>query len=64
MNRRPAKISAALRMVTRAALLAAVIVGPLAAVHNVEAGSSSIIESSLKHGSGAGLVLMVGLQRS
>lgn len=48
----------------RFALLAAMLLAPLMAVHAVQAGADNFIEDSRKLSSGAGLVLVVGLQRS
>ena len=47
----------------RFALLAMVLLGPLAAMQSLAAGPDSFIEDSRKLSSGAGLVLVVGLQR-
>jgi len=47
----------------RFALLAAMLLAPLAAMHAVQAGADNFIEDGRKLSSGAGLVLVVGLQR-
>ena len=48
----------------RAALLATALFLPLMAMHSVQAGSTTVIEDTYKRSSGAGLVLVVSLQRS
>ena len=47
----------------RFALLAAMLLAPVAAMHAAQAGADSHIEDSRKFSSGAGLVLVAGLQR-
>lgn len=48
----------------RAAFFALALFAPLAAMQAVEASSQAVIEDSRAMPSGAGLVLLVGLQRS
>ncbi|MCB1453804.1 MAG: hypothetical protein KDJ43_09165 [Rhizobiaceae bacterium] len=48
----------------RAALIAAAVAAPMLAVQNVRAGTSQFIGETPSMSSGAGLVLMVSLQRS
>ncbi len=47
----------------RFAFLMAALFVPLMALHSVQAGADSFIEDSRKLSSGAGIVLVVGLQR-
>ena len=47
----------------RFALLAAMLLAPLMTMHVVQAGADNFIEDGRKLSSGAGLVLVVGLQR-
>ena len=47
----------------RFALLAAMLLAPLAIIQSVQAGTGYTIEDNRKLASGAGLVLFVGLQR-
>lgn len=53
-----------LRTLTRAAILAAALFAPLAAMQSVQAGSKAFIEDSRALSSGAGLVILVSLQRT
>lgn len=50
-------------MLPRFALLVAALLAPLVAMQSVQAGSETFIEDSRKPSSGAGLVLVVSLQR-
>ena len=47
----------------RFALLLCVLFAPFVAMQSVQAGSDAVIEDSRKLSSGAGIVLLVGLQR-
>lgn len=47
----------------RFALLMAALFAPLVAMQSVAAGADTVIEDSRKLSSGAGIVLVVGLQR-
>lgn len=53
-----------LRVLPRVLLLAAVLAGPIATIQSVQAGSTVTIEDSRSMSSGAGLVLLMSLQRS
>ncbi len=64
MSRESRKGTATMRMVMRAAVMLAILSAPLMAVQHVQAGSSTIIESSHKHSNGAGFVLLMNLRRS
>lgn len=45
-------------------LLASILLAPLVAAHTLQAATDNFIEDKSKFASGAGLVLVVGLQRS
>lgn len=45
------------------AVLAAALFAPIATIYSLQAGVGSVIEDSRKMSSGAGLVLVIGLQR-
>ena len=60
MTRRHASLASAL---PRFALLAAALLAPLLTMQALAAGSGAFIEDSRKLSSGAGIVLVVGLQR-
>jgi len=62
MNNRT--ISHALKMATRATLLVAVVAAPLFIAQRVNAGPSQFIGEAPTMSTGAGLVLLAGLQRS
>lgn len=64
MKSRSSKRTVTMRMMMRAAAVLAVLSVPLMAVQHVQAGSSTIIESSHKHSNGAGFVLLMNLRRS
>lgn len=53
-----------LRALPRVLLLAVALAGPVAAMQSVQAGSSVTIEDSRAMSNGAGLVLLLSLQRS
>ena len=53
-----------LRALPRVVLLTAALFAPLIAMQSVQAGSQTIIEDKRPPSSGAGLVLIVSLQRS
>ena len=54
----------AIAMLPRAAVIVAALAAPIAVVQNVQAGSESILEGTYEKSSGAGLVIMVSLQRN
>ncbi|TKT81263.1 hypothetical protein [Aquamicrobium sp. LC103] len=64
MTRQSFSLRAFVRALPRIALLVAVLGAPLLAVQKVEAGATSIIEGVHKRSSGAGLVIVVSLQRA
>ena len=45
------------------AVLVAALFAPIATIYSLQAGVESVIEDSRKMSSGAGLVLVIGLQR-
>lgn len=53
-----------LRTLFRAGLLVGALFAPLALAQTVQAGSTTIIEDNSRMSSGAGLVLVISLQRS
>lgn len=63
MPRRIASISGIASALPRFAFLAAALLAPLAALQAVQAGPETLIEDSRKLSSGAGLVLVISLQR-
>lgn len=63
MNRMHADRFSLTSFLPRAAMMLAVVAAPLLAINAVQANSGSVIESSYRASSGAGLVLVVGLQR-
>lgn len=58
------RLTNALRLVARAALIAGLVTGPLLVVSHVNAGDKVIIEAPSQKKMGAGLVLLVSLQRA
>lgn len=61
----PAKIIfPLLRMLPKAILVAAVLAAPMMLVSKLEAGQQTIIEAPVAKKMGAGLVLLVSLQRA
>lgn len=63
MNRKPTLSRTTLRSVFRIAALACVLCAPLVAVKSVEASSRTLIGGMHELSSGAGLVLVISLQR-
>lgn len=63
-RRRPSRLLPALRALPRIALLTAALFAPLVVMQSVQAGSETIIEDKRPLSNGAGLVLLIGLQRS
>lgn len=63
MNRQPNPVRTTLRAVLRIAALASLLCAPLAAVKSVEASSRTVIGDMHTPSSGAGLVLLISLQR-
>ena len=63
MTRRTPFLSSFASALPRFALLAVALLAPLAAMQSVRAGADTFIEDSRKLSSGAGLVLVIGLQR-
>ncbi|RIK87071.1 MAG: hypothetical protein DCC69_04880 [Hyphomicrobiales bacterium] len=63
MTRRTALFSGIASALPRFALLAAALLAPLVAMQSVQAGADAFIEDSRKLSSGAGLVLVISLQR-
>jgi hypothetical protein len=59
----PDRIRQSVRLLPRAALLAAFLAGPVLSVPSIEAGQSAVIEATAKKGGGIGFVLLVSLQR-
>lgn len=53
-----------LRLLPRAALLATLVVTPMLAVTHLQAGQQNVIEAPTPKKMGAGLVLLVSLQRA
>lgn len=53
-----------LRLLPRAALLATLVVTPMLAVTHLQAGQQNVIEAPAPKKMGAGLVLLVSLQRA
>lgn len=64
LQRLAANVVTLAAVAVKAALLAAVVCAPLMTINKVQAGTGSIIESTLQTSSGAGFVLMVSLQRA
>ena len=58
------RMNHSLKHVRRALLVALVIAAPVAAIHGVQASDETTIEAPTMKNRGAGLVLMVSLQRS
>lgn len=63
MTRRTTLSSGIASALPRFALLAAALLAPLVAMQSVQAGADTFIEDSRKLSSGAGLVLVISLQR-
>lgn len=57
-------LSASIGVAVRFLLLAGALIAPLAALNGVQQSDPSTIESLHSHSSGAGLVIVFGLQRS
>ncbi len=53
-----------LRLLPKALIVASLFIAPLMAMETVRAGDEHILEGTYKKSSGAGLVLMVSLQRA
>lgn len=63
MIHRSGKCRPTLRVLVRMAALACVLCAPLAAINSVKAASDTFIGHTPEHSSGAGLVLVMSLQR-
>lgn len=63
MTGRPRFLSVLAAALPRFALLAAALFAPLVAMQSVQAGPDTFIEDGRKLSSGAGIVLLAGLQR-
>ena len=63
MTRHPSILRGVAAALPRFALLLGVLFAPFVAMQTVQAGSDVLIEDSRKLSSGAGIVLLVGLQR-
>lgn len=57
-------VTETLRLLPKALIVASLFIGPLMAIETVRAGDAHIIEGTYKKSSGAGLVLVVSLQRA
>ncbi len=58
------RLTSALRLAARATLITGLVTGPLLMVSHVNAGDKVIIEAPSPKKMGAGLVLLVSLQRA